>query len=71
MKYVLIDATDVDWFLKEFDDVNEAIAEGDDDFCRLTKNDKNRRREFVLIESADPDEDAENHLDGNEVRRWI
>ena len=71
MKYVLIDQTDTDWFTDEFDDLDEAIAAGDSAFSLLTKIDKKRRTEFYLLESVNPDEDAENHLDGTVIKQWM
>ena len=71
MKYVLIDQTDTDMYTREFDNIEDAIDAGDTDFARLTKHDLKRRSEFYLLESANPDEDAENHLDGDVVKSWM
>lgn len=70
MKYILIDTKGCDTFTKEFDSKEEAIKTGDQDFAYLTKNDK-KNREFYLLESVNPDEDAENHFDGDVIKTWL
>ena len=71
MKYVLIDQTDTDMYSREFDDMDEAIDAGDADFAMLTKHDLKRRSDFYLLESENPDEDAENHFDGDVIKSWM
>lgn len=71
MKYVVIDQTRTDCFTKEFETKEEAIKEGEYQFGMLTSNDKKRREAFYVLESANPDEEAENHFDGNLVKEWI
>lgn len=71
MKYVLIDRTDTDLFTEEFDDLKAATAAGDDAFNRLTAHDLKKRSEFCLLLSANADESAENHLDGDVLKSWM
>ena len=71
MKYVLIDwVKDGDMFTEEFETAEEAVESASYEWEHLSENDKNRRSGFYVLESANPDEDAEDHFDGNEVRRW-
>ena len=71
MKYVVLDDCGSDLYTSEHETQEEAIKEAEIQFSRLTNNDKKRRNEFIVLESADPDEEAENHLDGNIIKRWI
>lgn len=71
MKYVVVDATKSDWFTSEFDNKEDAIKEADYQFDRLTEFDKKKRENFYVLESANPDEDADNHFDGNVVKQYI
>ena len=69
-KYIVMDYRDGDLFTEEFDSVSEAVMSADWDWRGLSEQDKARRTEFFVLESANPDEDAEDHLDGNIVKRW-
>jgi len=71
MKYILIDEKDGDMFTAEFATKEEAIAAGNRDFARLTAIDKKHRTAFYVLESENPDEEAENHMDGTVVKEWI
>ena len=68
MKYVLIDKTRGDQFTKEFDNLEQALKQSEIDFAHKTLSD--HCTEFYLLESANPDEEAENHFDGNVIKRW-
>ena len=71
MKYALIDwVKGDDAFTKEFKTAEKAVESASYDWEHLSEYDKNRRSDFYVLESANPDEDAEDHFDGNEVRRW-
>ena len=71
MKYIVMDQImNGDLFTEEFDTVDEALEYGEAEWEHLSEVDKDRRESFILLESANPDEDAENHLDGDIVRRW-
>ena len=69
-KYIVMDYRDGDLFTEEFDSVSEAVMSADWDWCGLSEQDKARRTEFFVLESANPDAGAEDHLDGNIVKRW-
>ena len=69
MKYILIDETRGDQFTKEFESKEEAIKQGDKDFSYKAKED--HCTAFYLLESVNPDEDAENHFDGDIIKEWL
>lgn len=67
MKYIVMDQTDTDLFTKEFETAEEAIEAAKTDWSYLTEQDKNTRIEFFVLESINPDEDAEDHFDGTPI----
>ena len=71
MKYIIIDQTQIDFFTTEADTLDEAIKEAEIQFNRLTKADKGKRAGFYILKSINPDEDAENHFDGDIIKRFI
>lgn len=70
MKYIVMDYKSGDLFTEEFDSEEEAIVAAEYDWEYLTDKEKNEREEFFILKSTNPDVDAENHLDGDIVRRW-
>ena len=67
MRYVVIDSRKDgigDLFNLEFESLDEALTVADRQWCCLTSTEKNRRTVFVL-RSVNPDEDAEDHFDGD------
>ena len=71
MKYVLIDwVKDGDMFTEEFETAEKAVESASYEWEHLSQSDKNTRSDFYVLESANPDEDAEDHFDGNIVKRW-
>ena len=71
MKYVLIDwVKDGDMFTEEFETAEKAVESASYEWEHLSESDKNRRSYFYVLESDNPDEDAEDHFDGNIVKRW-
>ena len=70
MKYVLIDDCQTDIYTEEFNDLEAAIKEGNNQFERLTKTDLKRRKAFFLLETVNPDPEAENHFDGDIIKTW-
>lgn len=65
MRYVLIDSLkNGDFFTTEFESSSTAISTAKNDWERLSKYDKGRRSEFVVIRSNNPDENSTEHLDG-------
>lgn len=72
MKYVLVDQIkNGDCFMNEFEIKEEAIKCGGLAFQCMSKQDRERRSEFYVLESVNPDEEAENHLDGDVVKSWM
>ena len=67
MKYVVIDQTKTDWFTEEHDNREDAIKACKDGFDLLTESDKRKREAYYVLESINPDEDADNHLDGDVI----
>ena len=55
-----------DEFDKEFDVLEDAIAEAKNQWDHLTYAEQKKRTVFVM-ESVNPDSDADNHLDGDPV----
>lgn len=72
MKYVILDQIkDGDLFTLECDDKDEALKAAERGWNNLSDHDKGRREFYMVLESVDPDTDAENHLDGDVVKSWI
>ena len=71
MKYIVMDGKSGDIFTEEFDSREDAISYADRDFEHLTASDKKHRDFYYILESINPDEDAENHFDGDIIKRYI
>lgn len=72
MKYIIIDQIkNGDLFTTETNSKDEAIRQATSQFNSLSEHDKRRRSDFYILESINPDEDAPDHFDGEEVKRWI
>lgn len=65
MKYVIVDIKDGDMFNEEFEDRDEAIKRLDYLWDHLTPLEQKKREAFYLLESANPDIEAEDHYDGD------
>lgn len=70
MKYIVMDYREGELFTEEFDSAEEAIESAEYDWEHLTDKEMSEREEFFILKSINPDEEAENHLDGDVVRRW-
>ena len=70
MEYIIMDCTDTDMFNESFETAEEAIEQAELDWEHRTAHDKNRRTEYYVLESANPDEEAEDHFEGNVLKRW-
>lgn len=71
MKYLVIDEKGMDTFVKEFETKEEAIQEADAEFERLTAYDKKQRNAFYVLESVNPDEEADDHFDGDIIKDYF
>lgn len=73
MKYILFDKRDDGQiFTEEFENKEEAIRRADITWERyITDNEKRHIVEFYVLESVNPDEDAEDHWDGNYVKLYL
>lgn len=68
MRFILIDQIlNGDMFNKEFDTKEEAVKKASSEWEALSDSDKKRRESFYVIESVNPDEEAEDHFDGDIV----
>lgn len=70
MKYIVIDWTETDCFDEEFSTAQEAIERAEIIWGKMSDYDKKRRTAFYVLESVNPDPDAENHYDGEVVKEW-
>lgn len=68
MKYIVIDTRKNDEFTKEFEKAEEAIAWAEYEWSRMTEHDKKDCAAYYVLESVNPDEDADDHLDGNPIK---
>ncbi len=71
MKYVVVDDCGTDIFTDEFDNEQDALDKADLFYNRMTKWEKKRRNALFVLESVDPDEESERHLDGNVIKQLI
>lgn len=71
MKYIVIDETKTDIYTEEFNSKEEALEEAKIEFNRLTNSDLKKRIGFYVLESVNPDEEADNHYDGDIVKRYL
>lgn len=70
MKYIVIDELKNDMFTNEYETKEKAVKVAGQEWGRLTESDKKRRVAFYVLESVNPDEDAENHFDGDVVKSY-
>ena len=68
MRYLVIYSKG-DEFIEEFENKEEAFENADYQWSHLAKSEK-RDCEFYVLESANADEDAENHMDGDVLREY-
>lgn len=70
MKYIVIDCKNGDEFTEEFETKEEAINYADANWNGLSDYDKKQRDNYFVLESVNPDEEAENHFDGDIVKAY-
>ena len=71
MRYIVMDEVkNGDIFTEEHETLEAAIESAEYDWNHLSESDKKHRESFIVLKSANPDVDAENHLDGDIVKRW-
>ena len=72
MRYIVFDERkNGELFTEEFEDRDEAIKTAEYDWDRRTEYDKKRTEAYYVLESVNPDEDADNHFNGNIVVAFI
>ena len=57
-------------FTEEFDTADEAVKAADHEWYMMTSSDKKSCDVFYVLESVNPDVEAEDHFDGDYVRVW-
>jgi hypothetical protein len=68
MRYIVIDERKSgQLFTEEFEHKDNAINSAKYDWNRRTEHDKKHTERFYVLESVSPDEDADDHFDGNLV----
>lgn len=70
MKYVVVDYTNGDDFNTEHETKEQALACAEEKWSHLTEKEKKRRESFFVLESENPDEEAENHFDGDIIKKY-
>lgn len=68
MKYIAFDERkNGQIFTKEFESKEEAIESAEYAWDRRTEYDKKHTDRLYVLESVNPDEDADDHYDGNPI----
>ena len=67
MKYLLMRTWGIDTQIDEFETAEEAIKTGKREWSHTCESDRKKCKEFYVLESVNPDENAEDHLDGNPI----
>lgn len=65
MKFVIVDQTATDMFNEEFETREEAINAATKEWNHMSAHDQKLREAYYVLESQNPDEDAEDHFDGD------
>lgn len=68
MRYIVIDERkNGQLFTEEFEHKDNAINTAKYDWNHRTEYDKKYTERFYVLESVNPDEDADDHFDGNPI----
>ena len=69
MRFVLIRESDLndDIYVREFEDEREAVIYAEGMWAHMSSHDKKHSTAFYVLESVNPDVDAEDHFDGDTV----
>lgn len=70
MEFIVMDEKNGDIFNKEFGTEQQAIEYASSEWERMSEHDKKHCDEYYVLKSANPDEEAENHFDGNVVLKF-
>lgn len=72
MKYIVLSKYEgsMDEDSREFNTLDEAVKYADEEYNHLSDNDLSRCEYYYILESTNPDEDAENHYDGDVVKEY-
>lgn len=69
MKYIMEIEGGYDVDVREFENSDEALKEAED-FWRRTSEDDKKTMKITVLESVNPDVNADNHYDGNPIKIW-
>lgn len=73
MKYLVVDnqmqygATEE---IKEFEILEDAMEYAEHSWNCMSDNDKKYTTAYYVLESVNPDEESDNHYDGDIIKRW-
>jgi hypothetical protein len=67
-KYIYITGKMGSEWTEEYDTIEEAINAADSDWNHLTDHDKKTYDNAFILESANPDEEAPDHYDGDYIK---
>lgn len=70
MKYIAVYTTGADMFADEFESKEEALSFAADKWDHLTDGEKEKCTGLYVLESVNPDEEAENHFNGTPIKTW-
>ena len=69
--FLVVTVKDENVYSDEYESLNEAEKSADYRFSLLTKYDRKKTEAFYILETINPDPEAENHFDGNIVKNYI
>ena len=73
MKYLVVDnqmeygATEE---IKEFEILEDAMEYAEHSWNRMSDSDKKHTTAYYVLKSVNPDEESDNHYDGDIIKRW-
>ena len=70
MQYLLFDEVGENIYIQEFETKAAAIDAGEKLWHTFLKEEQEKRKRFYVLKSADPDEEAEKHFDGDFCKIW-
>jgi len=71
MKFIVVDERNCDMFTSEHANKEDALKDAEYQWNHLTDNEKKSHVvHFYVLESENPNEDAENHLDGSYIKQY-
>lgn len=71
MKYLVIEEYNTDGTVEEFETKEEALTYAEEMWNSTFESDKKRMKAFYVLESVNPDEEAPDHYDGNQIKKYM